>query len=99
MIILAGKKEEHLNMLEGGIVAKLMEEKWNTFAKMAFVKRLLLLCVQLFCISCSIYTRPPIDESLLTGIAPGTVINNQHITRYCFEVFTLQYTLMQDKFT
>ena len=50
MIILAGKKEEHLNMLEGGIVAKLMEEKWNTFAKMAFVKRLLLLCVQLFCI-------------------------------------------------
>jgi len=33
MIILAGTKEEHLNMLEGGIVAKLLEEKWSTFAE------------------------------------------------------------------
>jgi transient receptor potential cation channel subfamily V protein 6 len=33
MIILAGKKEEHLNMLEGGIIAKLLEEKWTTFAQ------------------------------------------------------------------
>ena len=33
MIILAGTKEEHLNMLEGGIIAKLLEEKWATFAQ------------------------------------------------------------------
>ena len=33
MIILAGTKEEHLNMLEGGIIAKLLEEKWGTFAQ------------------------------------------------------------------
>jgi len=33
MIILAGTKEEHLNMLEGGIIAKLLEEKWTTFAQ------------------------------------------------------------------
>ena len=26
-------KKEHLNMLEGGIIAKLLDEKWNTFAK------------------------------------------------------------------
>jgi hypothetical protein len=32
MLILAGTKEEHLNMLEGGIIAKLLEEKWSTFA-------------------------------------------------------------------
>ena len=38
MIILAGKKEEHLNMLEGGIIAKLLEEKWSTFAQMFFIK-------------------------------------------------------------
>ena len=24
---------EHLNMLEGGIIAKLLEEKWKTFAQ------------------------------------------------------------------
>ncbi len=33
MIILNGTKEEHLNMLEGGIIAKLLEEKWTTFAQ------------------------------------------------------------------
>ena len=33
MIILAGTKPEHLNMLEGGIIAKLLDEKWTTFAK------------------------------------------------------------------
>lgn len=33
MLILAGTKEEHLNMLEGGIIAKLLEEKWTTFAQ------------------------------------------------------------------
>ena len=38
MIILAGTKEEHLNMLEGGIIAKLLDEKWNTFAKVWFWK-------------------------------------------------------------
>ena len=36
MIILAGKKEEHLNMLEGGIIAKLLEEKWTTFAQVLY---------------------------------------------------------------
>ncbi len=35
MIILAGTKEEHLNMLEGGIIAKLLEEKWSTFAQVS----------------------------------------------------------------
>ena len=32
-LILNGPKEEHLNMLEGGIIAKLLEEKWKTFAR------------------------------------------------------------------
>ena len=26
-------KEEHLNMLEGGIIAKLLDEKWSTYAQ------------------------------------------------------------------
>ena len=32
IIILNGTKPAHLNMLEGGIIAKLLEEKWQTFA-------------------------------------------------------------------
>lgn len=50
MIILAGKKEEHLNMLEGGIIAKLLEEKWTTFAQMFFMKRLIICIIHLICI-------------------------------------------------
>ena len=30
-----GTKEEHLNMLEGGIIAKLLDEKWTTYAKVS----------------------------------------------------------------
>ena len=58
MIILAGKKEEHLNMLEGGIIAKLLEEKWTTFASMFFIKRLVITIIHLICISIAIYFRP-----------------------------------------
>lgn len=32
-IILNGTKEEHLDMLDGGIIQKLLEEKWKTFAR------------------------------------------------------------------
>jgi len=32
-IILDGTKEEHLDMLDGGIIQKLLEEKWKTFAR------------------------------------------------------------------
>jgi hypothetical protein len=27
------EQEEHLNMLEGGIIAKLLDEKWSTYAQ------------------------------------------------------------------
>ena len=33
MMILNGKKDEHLDMLEGGIIQRLLEEKWQTFAR------------------------------------------------------------------
>ena len=90
MIILAGKKEEHLNMLEGGIIAKLLEEKWTTFAQMTFLKRLILQFVHLICMSIAIYTRPDQSVSLLTGIRYDTdPINSTDITRYSFEIATI----------
>lgn len=39
-IILDGTKEEHLDMLDGGIIQKLLEEKWKTFARV---------CINYFC--------------------------------------------------
>lgn len=36
-IILNGTKEEHLDMLDGGIIQRLLEEKWKTFAQVTRV--------------------------------------------------------------
>lgn len=63
-IILNGTKEEHLDMLDGGIIQRLLEEKWKTFARGQFLKRLLILFTHLFCLSISIYLRParPVND-------------------------------------
>lgn len=36
-IILNGTKEEHLDMLDGGIIQRLLEEKWKTFARVRLI--------------------------------------------------------------
>ncbi|XP_030381037.1 uncharacterized protein LOC115628914 [Scaptodrosophila lebanonensis] len=60
-IILNGTKPEHLDMLDGGIIQRLLEEKWKTFAQNQFLKRLLILFIHLLCLSVSVYLRPAHD--------------------------------------
>ncbi|GFR04367.1 transient receptor potential cation channel subfamily V member 4 [Trichonephila clavata] len=36
MIILKGNSTEHLDMLEGGVIQRLLEEKWKTFAQIRY---------------------------------------------------------------
>lgn len=65
-IILNGTKEEHLAMLDGGIIQKLLEEKWKTFARLQFLKRLIILVFHLASLSLAVYLRPAeIDAQLL----------------------------------
>lgn len=45
-------------MLDGGIIERLLEEKWKTFAQQQFLKQLLILFIHLFFMSISVYTRP-----------------------------------------
>lgn len=45
-------------MLDGGIIQRLLEEKWKTFAQNQFLKRLLILSTHLLCLSVSVYLRP-----------------------------------------
>ena len=33
MIIINGETDEHLEMLEGGVMRQLLDEKWKTFAR------------------------------------------------------------------
>lgn len=62
-IILNGTKEEHLDMLDGGIIQRLLEEKWKTFARNQFLKRLLILFIHLFFLSFSVYLRPVTENT------------------------------------
>ena len=76
MIILAGTKPEHLNMLEGGIIAKLLDEKWVTFAKVSVLGFLLRNSVgsihdslynQFFCLCQSVFI---VFSTLLFSLKP-----------------------------
>ncbi|PVD25324.1 hypothetical protein C0Q70_15824 [Pomacea canaliculata] len=58
MIIVDGESDEHLEMLEGGVVWQLLKEKWKTFAKRRFLERLAIACVHLVLFSVAIYIRP-----------------------------------------
>ncbi|XP_066592095.1 transient receptor potential cation channel subfamily V member 5-like isoform X2 [Prorops nasuta] len=65
-IILNGTKEEHLDMLDGGIIQRLLEEKWKTFARLQFLKRLIILVFHLISLSLAVYMRPDdVDAELL----------------------------------
>ncbi|XP_034490882.1 uncharacterized protein LOC117794351 [Drosophila innubila] len=76
-IILNGTKPEHLDMLDGGIIQRLLEEKWKTFAQNQFLKRLLILSTHLLCLTVSVYLRPAhdgddLDEGGDQADAPAT---------------------------
>jgi len=49
-------------MLDGGIIQRLLEEKWKTFARGQFLKRLLILFIHLLFLSVSVYLRPTTDN-------------------------------------
>ena len=76
-------------MLEGGIIAKLLDEKWSTYAKAFFFKRLIVLILHLLTVSMAVYQRPTKEHSLLRGLKAGAGdITASDISRYCFEVKT-----------
>ncbi|XP_064606487.1 transient receptor potential cation channel subfamily V member 5-like isoform X2 [Liolophura sinensis] len=56
--IINGETDEHLDMLEGGVIRQLLEEKWKTFAARRFFQRLALALFHLIMVSISVYLRP-----------------------------------------
>nr|ATU07273.1 TRP channel protein inactive [Nilaparvata lugens] len=93
-IILNGTKEEHLDMLDGGIIQRLLEEKWKTFARLQFLKRLCILALHLLMLSTAVYLRPlDRSKSLLEGD------DWADYARYGFEIGTvigvLSYLVVQ----
>ncbi|XP_076372921.1 transient receptor potential cation channel subfamily V member 5-like [Tachypleus tridentatus] len=81
IIILNGKTNEHLDMLDGGVIQRLLEEKWKTFARNEFLKRLAITFLHLIVLSIAVYLRPLPGEGLF-----GTDIRS--VCRYAAEVGT-----------
>lgn len=83
-MILAGSKEEHLDMLDGGIIQRLLEEKWKTFAQRQFLKRITIAFIHLCSMSVAVYLRPKDRGHALT-----TLLDAQDVVRTVFEVCTI----------
>ncbi|XP_072745359.1 uncharacterized protein Iav [Anoplolepis gracilipes] len=94
-IILNGTKEEHLDMLDGGIIQRLLEEKWKTFARLQFLKRLIILVFHLASLSLAIYFRPAdVDAVLLQW--PKEITDVVRTAAECITVLgVLNYILVQ----
>ncbi|KAJ7369574.1 hypothetical protein OS493_037915 [Desmophyllum pertusum] len=58
LITLNGKTSDHLDMLNSGIIYRLLEEKWKSFARGKFYRRLLFAVFYLLGFSLAIYLRP-----------------------------------------
>ncbi|XP_015601272.1 transient receptor potential cation channel subfamily V member 4 isoform X2 [Cephus cinctus] len=94
-IILNGTKEEHLDMLDGGIIQRLLEEKWKTFARLQFLKRLVILVFHLISLSLAVYLRPgEMDSELLKW--PEEITEIARTIAECITVLgVLSYILLQ----
>ncbi|XP_038069043.1 transient receptor potential cation channel subfamily V member 6-like [Patiria miniata] len=63
-MIVQGSKLQHLKMLEGQIIQKLLEEKWNRYAKKILLLRFAWTVFHLMLISAAVFFRP--SEDLMT---------------------------------
>ncbi|KAI4461982.1 transient receptor potential ion channel protein [Holotrichia oblita] len=94
-IILNGTKEEHLDMLDGGIIQRLLEEKWKTFARNQFLKRLLILLVHLLFLSLAIYLRPDDPDVPLLEYSDDVTIIMRYVCEVCTVLCVLSYVIWQ----
>ncbi|UJR10551.1 hypothetical protein I4U23_014751 [Adineta vaga] len=60
--IVNGKTEDHLAMLDNMVIERLLNDKWSSFARVNFVRQLILLCIHLFFLSTAVFLRKPNDE-------------------------------------
>lgn len=81
-------------MLDGGIIQRLLEEKWKTFAQRQFLKRITIAFIHLIAMSVAVYLRPK-DR----GHPLNEWIDAQDLVRMGFELGTvggcLSFVLIQ----
>ncbi|XP_052781748.1 transient receptor potential cation channel subfamily V member 5-like isoform X2 [Mya arenaria] len=91
MIVINGEEDEHLEMLEGGVMRQLLDDKWKTFARNRFFKRLVLAFVHLILISVSVYLRPA--DNLNSYTKPADAI--RFISEIIVCLFCIGYLVLE----
>lgn len=84
-------------MLEGGIIAKLLDEKWKTFASVMFLKKMIFQILHLICMSLAIYMRPNFEDPLMRGLQPGTNMEDYDPVRYSIKIQFLFFIVMKER--
>ncbi|CAF4383825.1 unnamed protein product, partial [Adineta steineri] len=90
MSIVSGKTEDHLDMLDNMVIERLLNDKWSSFARVNFVRQLILLCLHLLSLTTAVCLRNPKD----TQTFPRKIIC--HIAEFCvlcgciISIFALQ---------
>uniref|UniRef100_A0A1I8JDW1 ANK_REP_REGION domain-containing protein n=1 Tax=Macrostomum lignano TaxID=282301 RepID=A0A1I8JDW1_9PLAT len=56
--IINGNSEQHLDMLDEGVIGQLLAEKWHKYARSRFVQRLIMIILHLLIMTFAIYMRP-----------------------------------------
>ncbi|CAF2381938.1 unnamed protein product [Rotaria sp. Silwood2] len=65
MSIVSGKTEDHLDMLDNMVIERLLNDKWSSFARVNFVRQLVLHCLHLLFLTTAIFLRNPKDNQSL----------------------------------
>ncbi|CAF3380623.1 unnamed protein product [Rotaria sp. Silwood1] len=65
MSIVSGKTEDHLDMLDNMVIERLLNDKWSSFARVNFVRQLVLLCLHLLFLTTAVFLRNPRDNQSL----------------------------------
>ncbi|XP_077995894.1 transient receptor potential cation channel subfamily V member 1-like [Glandiceps talaboti] len=73
MMIVNGSTDEHLEMLNSGVIFRLLEEKWSVFAKRQLTWRCVMAVLQIIILSICVYTRPSGD--LLGGTDAVSIVD------------------------
>lgn len=73
-LISSGSSDQHIEMLRGGIVQKLLEEKWKTFGYVKFTRSLMITFIYLLTLSVVVFLRPS-----RTAKAPSSSLTSSNL--------------------
>jgi hypothetical protein len=88
--IVNGETDDNLEMLEIGVIRRLLSDKWATYAKMALIKKSILSFFHLLFLSIAVYTRAADTGELL--LRPQ---NANTVVRYISELLVIILCLVQ----